>query len=69
MKFQIHPRLCILRSAVIMAGLIMPANVYAAQMVKKIEISGVQRIEESTIASYMDLKVGDPETTLRRIEL
>ncbi len=60
MKFQIHPRLCILRSAVIMAGLIMPANVYAAQMVKKIEISGVQRIEESTIASYMDLKVGDP---------
>lgn len=60
MKFSIHPRLCALRSAVLMAGLIMPANVYAAQMVKKIEISGVQRIEESTIASYMDLKVGDP---------
>ncbi len=60
MKFSIHPKLCALRSAVIMAGLIMPANVYAAQMVKKIEISGVQRIEESTIASYMDLKVGDP---------
>ncbi|MGH1455413.1 MAG: outer membrane protein assembly factor BamA [Alphaproteobacteria bacterium] len=31
----------------------------AAARVQKIEISGAQRIEESTIASYMDLKVGD----------
>ncbi len=32
---------------------------FAAQKVRKIEIIGAQRIEESTIASYMDLKVGD----------
>ncbi len=31
----------------------------AAQSVRKIEITGSQRIEESTIASYMTLKVGD----------
>ena len=31
----------------------------AAQRVKKIEIMGSQRVEESTIASYMDLKTGD----------
>lgn len=30
-----------------------------AEQVKKIEIIGAQRIEESTIASYMDLKKGD----------
>lgn len=34
-------------------------DVSAAQRVNKIEISGSQRIEEATIASYMDLKVGD----------
>ncbi len=32
----------------------------AAQRVDHIEITGSQRVEESTIASYMDLKVGDP---------
>lgn len=32
---------------------------FAAQQVQKIQIIGAQRIEESTIASYMDLKVGD----------
>ncbi len=32
---------------------------YAAQRLKQIEITGAQRIEESTIASYMDVKVGD----------
>lgn len=60
MKFLIHSKLYALRSAVVIVGLMLPASAYAAQMVKKIEISGVQRIEESTIASYMDLKVGDP---------
>lgn len=34
-------------------------DAYAAQRVQKIEISGAQRVEESTIASYMDLKKGD----------
>lgn len=34
-------------------------EVFASSRVSKIEISGAQRIEESTIASYMDLKVGD----------
>lgn len=33
--------------------------VWSAERVERIEISGAQRIEESTIASYMDLKVGD----------
>lgn len=32
---------------------------YAAQKINKIEITGAQRIEESTIASYMDIKIGD----------
>lgn len=32
----------------------------AAERVSKIQIYGAQRIEESTIASYMDLKIGDP---------
>ncbi len=32
---------------------------HAAQKVTKIEITGAQRIEESTIASYMDIKIGD----------
>lgn len=32
---------------------------FAAQQVQKIQIIGAQRIEESTIASYMDMKVGD----------
>lgn len=36
----------------------MTVEAYAAT-VNKIEIKGAQRIEESTIASYMDLKVGD----------
>lgn len=34
-------------------------DAFAATRVQKIEITGAQRIEESTIASYMDLKVGD----------
>ncbi len=37
----------------------LPQDTSAAQRVKKIEISGAQRVEESTIASYMDLKTGD----------
>ncbi len=32
---------------------------WSADRVERIEISGAQRVEESTIASYMDLKVGD----------
>lgn len=32
---------------------------WSANRVERIEISGAQRVEESTIASYMDLKVGD----------
>lgn len=32
---------------------------YAQVRLSKIEIAGAQRIEESTIASYMDLKIGD----------
>ena len=59
MKLSKYSKLYALRSAVFVVGIIAPANVYAAQIVNKIEISGVQRIEESTIASYMDLKVGD----------
>lgn len=35
------------------------AQAFAAERVTKIEISGAQRVEESTVASYMDLKVGD----------
>ncbi len=60
MKFSKYFKLYALSSAVFVAGVVSPVCSYAAQMVKKIEISGVQRIEESTIASYMDLKVGDP---------
>ncbi len=45
--------------AVIFIAMAFSAEVMAAQKVSKIEISGAQRIEESTIASYMDLKVGD----------
>lgn len=37
--------------------LTMPA--YAAQKLQRIEISGAQRIEEATIASYIDVKPGD----------
>ncbi len=36
-----------------------PQDSFAAQRVNKIEIYGAQRVEESTIASYMDLKTGD----------
>ncbi len=43
----------------LLVGMSFSAEAYAAQKVKKIEISGAQRIEESTIASYMDLKIGD----------
>ncbi len=32
---------------------------WSADRVERIEISGAQRVEESTIASYMDLKIGD----------
>ncbi|PCJ01199.1 MAG: outer membrane protein assembly factor BamA [Alphaproteobacteria bacterium] len=60
MKFLIHLKRCAFYSTLLLAGLMVSANAYAAQIVKKIEISGVQRIEESTVASYMDLKVGDP---------
>ncbi len=38
---------------------IMPSYALAAQQVSKIEVIGQQRIEPSTIVSYMDLKVGD----------
>ncbi len=44
---------------VLLAGMSFSLDAYAAQQVTKIEISGAQRIEESTIASYMDLKIGD----------
>ncbi len=44
---------------VFLAGISFSVNAYATQKVEKIEISGAQRIEESTIASYMDLKIGD----------
>ena len=35
------------------------SSAFAQDVVRKIEIIGSQRIEESTIASYMDLKVGE----------
>ena len=36
-----------------------PTPAWSAQTIKRIEINGAQRIEETTISSYMDLKVGD----------
>jgi len=36
-----------------------PSPAWSAQNVERIEINGAQRIEEATISSYMDLKIGD----------
>lgn len=38
---------------------LLSSDVFAASTVERIEIYGAQRVEESTIASYMDLKIGD----------
>ena len=42
-----------------LATLLAAFSAAAAQRINKIEITGAQRIEESTIASYMDVKIGD----------
>ena len=39
--------------------LFMPCSGHAAQTVKKIVVEGTQRVEPSTVVSYMDLGVGD----------
>jgi len=45
--------------ALFIAGIIFTSDpAFAADRIKRIEIAGSQRIEEATIASYMDLKVG-----------
>ena len=48
---------CLTASAAIIVADTTPA--WSAQTVKRIEINGAQRIEEATISSYMELKVGD----------
>ncbi len=48
---------CLSASAAIMVC--NPAPAWSAETIKRIEINGAQRIEEATISSYMDLKVGD----------
>ncbi len=58
MKFLARVKSCALYSTIVIAAFSMPSNAYA-EIVKNITITGAQRIEESTIASYMDLKVGD----------
>lgn len=60
MKFLTCLKLSALNSALFLVVAFGSTDASAMQKVKKIEISGVQRIEESTVASYMDLKVGDP---------
>lgn len=37
-----------------------PLRAWAQDIVRKIEVSGAERIEEATVVSYMDLKPGDP---------
>ncbi len=59
MRNSLFFKLSILVFVILLFSLISPLHAYAAQKVNKIEISGAQRIEESTIASYMDLKIGD----------
>jgi outer membrane protein insertion porin family len=48
---------CLAASAAIIVA--NPSPAWSAQNVKRIEINGAQRIEETTISSYMDLKIGD----------
>ncbi len=59
MRFSILHGSCGFFFTILLALMSFSVNAYASQKVKKIEISGAQRIEESTIASYMDLKIGD----------
>ena len=40
-------------------ALVMPVKAWA-DVVKNIAVSGSERIEEATVVSYMDLKIGDP---------
>ncbi|MGH1376774.1 MAG: outer membrane protein assembly factor BamA [Alphaproteobacteria bacterium] len=59
MKISAKIKSCTLASLMLLATTSLSAEAIAAQTIKKIEISGAQRIEESTIASYMDMKPGD----------
>ncbi len=56
-KSRMLKALSLVLTMVIVAAL--PARAWA-ETVRKIEVSGSERIEEATVVSYMDLKTGDP---------
>ncbi len=58
MNFYAKLRVCAFTSTLLASTMLNPASALAAK-VNQITIAGAERIEESTIASYMDLKVGD----------
>ena len=59
MKFLTSAKSYSLYSMLFLMMVAFSIDAFAASLVRKIEISGSERIEQSTIASYMDLKVGD----------
>lgn len=56
-KSRMLKALSLVLTMVIVAAV--PARAWA-ETVRKIEVSGSERIEEATVVSYMDLKAGDP---------
>ncbi len=60
MKFLQKPKRYAFLLAVFSLAITLATPSKAAEIVRKIDITGEQRIEEATIASYMDLRVGDP---------
>lgn len=53
-------------SIVTMAFFLMPFNVQAQQVVRQIEVNGAERVDPSTVLSYLDLEVGQE---LNRVSL
>lgn len=43
-------------------AVLLPLSAHAQTLIREIRIQGTERIEPSTVQSYMDLKVGDPMT-------
>ncbi len=59
-RFPVHSLRTYAVLVLTFAMLAMPA--YAAQKIKNITVSGAERVEPSTILSYLDVKVGDAMT-------